>query len=436
MQSKKDHRQLALKKYRQRASNRDKLRQKARLHMKNLRDQRSVSSATSEVTKDRAPHDAKYREIKYIQMYGLVSFRRIYEPMLNFYGAGHLANVKLVDETTNGREVVPNEEDREDREIWKPRKDRPRCGLLSAPKHAHLAQDFTLPGRAAGPQLKGFLEEEESAMLRLQLLFRRGMHVASSGSIAILWIQESKQPPLTKPTTLDRPFLTSRYLVLLSQLPPAPGVLVLAFPPPHIIPLLVVIVWLFLRPLQLLRGYRSLFHLAPFVVDNSRRPAEPSPRIYYAVRGGNIVHNSYEAANAQLTALQRHDATITLFTSDDHVYVTYVAAGMEHLDALALAILPGNRVVPYQAALSTPPSYEALRAVAFAHLTELRAQAVEGARNRRRAVAEAGLEGVRQAPMGHPHSANPDVSLDDVKRMIEIDPEAWEAFLLADDADV
>lgn len=55
---------------------------------------------------------------KYIQMYGLVSFRRIYEPMLNFYGAGHLANIKLVDETTNGREVVPNEEDREDRKIW------------------------------------------------------------------------------------------------------------------------------------------------------------------------------------------------------------------------------------------------------------------------------------------------------------------------------
>lgn len=166
------------------------------------------------------------------------------------------------------------------------------------------------------------------------------------------------------------------------------------------------------------------------------RRAEPSPRIYYAVRGGNIVHNSYEAANAQLTTLQQHDPTITLFTSDDHVYVTYVAAGMEHLDALALTMLPGNRVAPYQPAAFMPSSYEALRAVAFAHLTELRAQAVEGARKRRRAVAEAGLEGVRRAPMDYPHSANPDVSLDDVKKMIEMDPEAWEAFLLADDEDV
>jgi hypothetical protein len=52
--------------------------------------------------------------------YGIVSFRHIYQPMLNFYGCGHLTNIKLIDETTQFPpcKLVPTEEDEEDQATW------------------------------------------------------------------------------------------------------------------------------------------------------------------------------------------------------------------------------------------------------------------------------------------------------------------------------
>ncbi|KAJ7885491.1 hypothetical protein B0H14DRAFT_2563824 [Mycena olivaceomarginata] len=121
--SKIERRALALKKYCEK--NRAILREKAREDMKRLRHRNSaLPVARAAYAEQRKAHNAEYRERcrqrAYMDKYGMVSFRHIYQPMLNFYGCGHLTNIKLIDETTQfpPRKLVPTEEDEEDRATW------------------------------------------------------------------------------------------------------------------------------------------------------------------------------------------------------------------------------------------------------------------------------------------------------------------------------
>ncbi|KAF8166454.1 hypothetical protein K438DRAFT_1984265 [Mycena galopus ATCC 62051] len=113
---------LAYQRYREK--NRALLREKSRLSMKSLRAERKLSGEAwqAQAEQHRAV-DARYsesvRQRRYIDKYGLVSFQRIYKQVLDFHGAGHLSNIKVIDATTQypPRRLVLGPEDEADREI-------------------------------------------------------------------------------------------------------------------------------------------------------------------------------------------------------------------------------------------------------------------------------------------------------------------------------
>ncbi|KAJ7899179.1 hypothetical protein B0H14DRAFT_2556747 [Mycena olivaceomarginata] len=300
--SKIERRALALKKYREK--NRAVLREKAREDMKRLRHRNSaLPVARAAYAEQRKAHNAEYRERcrqrAYMDKYGMVSFRHIYQPMLNFYGCGHLTNIKLIDETTQfpPRKLVPTEEDEEDRATW-------------------LGKAVGRLGSGSGV---GGTKRYASRVNCLQAWHARcaaGEHNHPPTASAPAPPYTGGGPSRPSAASVSAPPYTE------SVLPISFAGLNLSSSLPHTSPPTPVRAAPHTPPRN---SSGTLLRAAP----HSPLPTPPSAPIFYAVQGGSIVHRSYDAAYRQLGRMREADPSHTLHASPDHVYTALIAAGLE-----------------------------------------------------------------------------------------------------------
>ncbi|KAF8133487.1 hypothetical protein K438DRAFT_1787629 [Mycena galopus ATCC 62051] len=366
--SNREARSLALKKCREK--NRHLLRQKARKDMERLRATRKLSPEAIQAQQtQRKVHDFEYRE-------------SIYKPMLDFYGCGHLANIQLVDKTTIAPppkgpplKFVPNAEDAED--------PLPSCTCLSVHVICHLCWSMATtnycdppfhpdPGynpakarnifylcvnpnaRSPGPGI--YTSWESCRRVITGISGAGGVRYASQEECVLVWrvhcIADHDHPPIAFPATTEAP----------APQPPAytPAANTTATRDTSIAEALG-----FPDEAALLSAFEAVAISSDF---RSRSRSGPSPSgntLFFAIRGGSVVHHDYHSASQQLAEMQRTDPSSILHSSPSHAYATFVAGGLSHEDALAFSSpptsptrTPGRRHCPHPEAEAEGPDSE------------------------------------------------------------------------------